>query len=145
MRRASATEAFVSRAYNRTMGMFQVKVRVSNPADPARFFEDLFRVDTGALYSFIPEDRLESIGISSFGERALALADGRTDRRRIGMASFEVEGHGERVPCYVIFAPKGSLQLVGATTLEGLGVTVDPVEPKLKPILAIIGGYRASI
>src|SRR5437870_9189481 len=40
------------RSYN--MGMFQVRVKVSNPTDSSRFFEEDFWVDTGALYSFIP-------------------------------------------------------------------------------------------
>jgi hypothetical protein len=29
--------------------MFQVTVRVANPHDPLRFFDEKFRVDTGAL------------------------------------------------------------------------------------------------
>jgi len=37
------------------MGMFQVRVRVSNPSERSRFFEENFWVDTGALYSFVPE------------------------------------------------------------------------------------------
>src|SRR5262245_10337380 len=44
-------------------GMFQVKVKLANPAQPEKFFEELFWVDTGALYSFVPEDRLHSIGL----------------------------------------------------------------------------------
>jgi len=39
---------------------------------------------------------------------------------------------------------KDSLFPHGATTLENFGVEVDPIEKKLKPILAIIGGYLAS-
>lgn len=44
-----------------TMGMFKVRVRVTNPADETRFFVEEFWVDTGALYSFVPEDRLKPI------------------------------------------------------------------------------------
>jgi len=44
----------------------------------------------------------------------------------------------------VIFAPKGSLFLLGATALENFGVDADPIQKKLKPILAIIGGFLAS-
>ena len=68
------------------MGMFQVRVRVSNPADRSRFFEADFWVDTGALYSFIPEGRLQEIGISPVRARELILADGRRDRRLLGEA-----------------------------------------------------------
>ena len=44
----------------------------------------------------------------------------------------------------MIFAPKGSLLLLGATALENFGVEADPIEKKLKPILAVIGGFLAS-
>ena len=47
---------------NAARGMFKVRVRVTNPSDASGFFEDEFWVDTGALYSFVPEDRLEGIG-----------------------------------------------------------------------------------
>jgi len=46
------------------MGMFRVNVRVTNPRDASLFFEERFWVDTGALYTFVPEDRLEQIGIA---------------------------------------------------------------------------------
>ena len=36
------------------MGMFQVTVKVSNPAPPERVFEERFWVDTGALYTYVP-------------------------------------------------------------------------------------------
>ena len=62
------------------MGMFQVRVRVSNPGERSRFFEESFWVDTGALYSFIPEGRLNEIGIGPLRTRELILADGRRDR-----------------------------------------------------------------
>jgi hypothetical protein len=41
------------------MGMFQIRVKVSNPTERSRFFEEDFWVDTGALYSYVPEGRLK--------------------------------------------------------------------------------------
>ena len=66
------------------MGMFQVRVSVANPSERSRFFEEDFWVDTGALYSFIPEDRLKEIGIQPLLTRELIPADGRHDRRFLG-------------------------------------------------------------
>jgi len=77
-------------------------------------------------------------------ERNLVLADGRPDRRNLGYAVFEIKSLPERAPCPVIFAPEESLYLLGATALENFGLTVDPVGKRLKPILAVIGGFRAS-
>lgn len=41
--------------------MFKKKVRVSNINDNSKYFEADFWVDTGALYSFVPEEYLEKI------------------------------------------------------------------------------------
>jgi len=121
-----------------------VTVTVANPADPQRKFTEVFWVDTGALYSFVPEERLEAIGLTPLRSRDLILADGRQDRRLLGEALFTLPELNETLTCPVVFAPKGSLYLLGATALENFGVDVDPAERRLKPILAIIGGFLAS-
>lgn len=126
------------------MGMFQVRVRVSNPTDRSRFFEENFWVDTGALYSFVPEGRLNEIGISPLRARELILADGRRERRLLGEAVFTVPQLDESLTCPVIFAPADSLYLVGATALENFGVQADPTTQQLKPIASVIGGFLAS-
>ena len=126
------------------MGMFRTKVKVSNSKDPGRFFEEEFWVDTGALYSFAPSDHLERIGVEPLVKRNLILADGRQDTRLLGFCDFEIEDLEGSIPCPVIFAPKDSLFLLGATALEIFGVDADPIQKKLKPILAVIGGFLAS-
>ena len=126
------------------MGMFKKKVKVSNSKAPESFFEEEFWIDTGDLYSFAPEDYLERIGVEPAATRNLVLADGRQETRLLGFCDFEIEGLQGRIPCPVIFAPKGSLFLIGATALENFGVEVDPIHKTLKPILAVIGGFLAS-
>ena len=126
------------------MGMFKKRVKVSNSKDPTQFFEEEFWVDTGALYSFVPEDYLERIGAEPSVKRNLILADGREDTRLLGFCNFEIEGLEGIIPCPVIFAPKGSLFLIGATALENFGVEVDPIQKKLRPILTVIGGFLSS-
>jgi predicted aspartyl protease len=126
------------------MGMFLVRVRVSNPADRSRFFEEDFWVDTGALYSFIPEGRLQEIGISPVRARELIRADGRRDRRLLGEAVLAISQLNESLTCPVIFAPADSLYLLGATALENFGVQADPTTQQLKPTAAVIGGFLAS-
>ncbi len=124
--------------------MFKKKVKISNSKNPKQFFEKEFWVDTAALYSFIPENYLERIDIAPSSKRNLLLADGRTDTRLFGFCDFQIEGLEGSIPCPVIFAPKGSLFLLGATALENFGVDADPIQKKLKPILAIIGGFIGS-
>jgi hypothetical protein len=67
--------------------------------------------------------------------------------RRFGVSILKIlpiEGIECNIPYPVIFAPKDSLFLIGATALENFGVAVDPIEKKIKPILAIIGAFLAS-
>ncbi len=129
---------------DKKIGMLKVKARVANPADPKRFFEEEFWVDTGALHSFIPEDRLQAIGVEALYTREFVLADGRRDRRLLGSASFTIPDLKETLPCLVIFGPKDSLCLLGSTTLENFGVDVDPSNGKLKPVLGIIAASAAG-
>lgn len=130
--------------YPYLVGMFQVRVRVSNPKEPGRSFDEDFWVDTGALYSFIPEDRLKTIGLEPVGHRDLIFADGRRDRRLLGEALLSVEGLTDTLTCPVVFAPQGSLYLLGATALENFGVGADAAAKRLRPILGIIGGFLGS-
>jgi predicted aspartyl protease len=127
-----------------TKGMFQIRVRVSNPSERSRFFEEDFWVDTGALYSFIPEGRLKEIGISPLRWRELILTDGRRDRRLLGEAVLTISQLDESLTCPVIFAPADSLCLLGATALENFGVQADPTTQQLRPVTALIGGFLAS-
>jgi len=126
------------------MGMMKARVKVANSKDPKRSFEEEFWVDTGELYSFVPEDRLEGIGVEPSATRKLILADGRQETRLLGFCDLQVEGLEGSIPCPVVFAPKGSLFLLGATALENFGVEVDPIHKRLKPILAVMGGFVAS-
>ena len=124
--------------------MFQVRVRVSNPSERSRYFDENFWVDTGALYSFIPEGRLNEIGISPLRTREFIFADGRRDRRSLGEAVLTIPQLDESLTCPVIFAPADSLYRLGATALENFGVEADPTTQQLKPIIAVIGGFLAS-
>jgi predicted aspartyl protease len=121
------------------MGTFQVQVTVANPASPEQKFTEAFWVDTGALYTFVPEDRLRAIGLQPRFVRDFILPDGRRDRRPVGEASVTIEGLNETITCLVVFAPPGSLLLLGATTLENFSVEADPTNRRLRPVTAVIG------
>ena len=100
-------------------------------------------MDTGALYSLVPESRLSEIGIGPLRARDLILADGRRDRRLLGEAVFTIPQLEESLTCPVIFAPADSLYLLGATALENFGVRADPTTQQLRPVAAVIGGFVA--
>ena len=126
------------------MGMFKQTVKISNPKDKELSYTGNFWVDTGALYSFIPEDILKAIHLEPIDKRNIIFADGRTETRLFGACDFEIEGLVGAIPCPVIFAPENSLLLLGATAMENFGVDADPINKRLKPILSVIGGFIAS-
>lgn len=126
------------------MGMFQVSVSVANPMSPELSFREPFWVDTGALYSFAPEDRLAAIGVEPKFTRDFVFADGRRERRLVGEAAFAIEGVDETITCLVVFGPPGSLYLLGATALENFGMQADPTTQRLRPITAVIGAAGRS-
>ncbi|HRU05390.1 MAG TPA: hypothetical protein P5137_06405 [Candidatus Brocadiia bacterium] len=117
--------------------MLKKRVKVCASKDPSRFFEEEFRVDSGALCSFVPEDALERIGAQPAATRTLAMADGRQETR---LLDFQIGGPRGAIPWPVVFAPQGPLCLLGAMALENFGVEADPLNKRLKPILAVIGG-----
>ena len=87
-------------------------------------------VDTGSELSWIPEGILLKIGVTP-EKRAIefSLADGRTVSREVGFALIYVAG---RVTTdEVVFAKEGDLQILGARTLEGLNLAVDPARKRL--------------
>ncbi|MCL5991210.1 MAG: aspartyl protease family protein [Bacteroidetes bacterium] len=127
------------------MGMFQKRVKVFNPIDNNKFFEENFWIDTGALYTLIPQNMLEKIDFEPEGTKNLIFANGKTDRKLLPISKFEIEGLPDRITCPVIAGSTGSLYLLGATALENFGVEADPINKELKPIFAIIGGFRGSI
>jgi predicted aspartyl protease len=127
------------------MGMFKVPVRVANPSDPSRVFEQDFWVDTGAFHSMIPEDRLHEIGIVPIRTMRTVLADGRESRNLLGEVKLSIPDLEAPMTCAVFFGPPGSLFLLGATSLEAFAVQADPVTQTLKPITVILAALAAPI
>lgn len=114
------------------MGVTFVKVKVANPADPSRAVEEQFLVDSGAVYSLVPRTDLERIGIEPHSRRSFILANGEQVEQEIGSAIFEYQG--QRGDSLVIFGEEGDSPLLGATTLEGFGLVLDPFRRELKPL-----------
>jgi len=114
------------------MGTFAVKVTVLNSLDPSKSATVECLVDTGAAYSQLPSDMLDSLGITHFDERPCIFADGRRSMCRVGRAEFTYDSR--QTPALVIFGEPDAPALLGAMTLEGLGLGVDPIGKRLIPI-----------
>jgi predicted aspartyl protease len=86
-------------------------------------------VDTGSEATWVPRTILESLGIQPEKAVRFRVADGRTIERQAGFAVVHV--NGAQTADDVVFAEPGDLVLLGARTLEGLNLKVDPVRHAL--------------
>jgi len=118
------------------MGITFVKVKVFNPADSSKVKEVELLVDSGAVYTMVPGDILRSMDIEPHSERTFILANGEEVTRKIGTAAFEYQGR--RGDSLVIFGEEGDSLLLGATTLEGFGLIIDPFRRELKPLPMVL-------
>jgi clan AA aspartic protease len=91
-----------------------------------------FLIDSGAVYSLVPGKRLKSIGIRPYKTLDFTLADGSIVTRDVDDAYFEYRGEGGAAP--VIFGEDGDEPLLGATTLESLGLVLNPFQRELHPM-----------
>jgi len=89
-------------------------------------------VDSGAVYSVVPTPILEKLGIRPLAEQEFRLANGAKIVRKKGIALFR---YGERVGgADVVFGEEGDSTLLGAFTLEALGLVLDPLKRELRPL-----------
>ena len=117
------------------MGMTHVDVTIRNPADAERSWQGKFLVDTGAIDSLVPRSRLAAIGVSPEGQRTYELADGT--KEKMDIAGARIEFMGEFTNGDVIFAPDDTEPLLGVTTLESVGIEIDPRNQRLKKLPSV--------
>lgn len=121
------------------MGMLVVKIQVS-AMDGGETKEVEAIVDTGSAYTMLPGSWLRELGVVPIGTRPLDLADGRRVLMNYGRAWVTVEGESEVT--LVVFGEDDGPALLGAYTLEGLALAVDPVKQRLVPTALIM--YRLA-
>jgi clan AA aspartic protease len=114
------------------MGLTFLPVRVGNPANGHRVEEVNCLVDSGAIYSLIPGRVLRRLGIKPHSTREFVLANGEVTTRRLATATFEYQG--KRGDSMVVVGETGDDPLLGATTLEGFGLVLDPFRRELRPM-----------
>ena len=114
------------------MGTFSVKLRVWNPAQPCGVEElDAF-VDTGAAFSWISHARLERIGVKMNRQMPFRRIEGQVLR---DLATVYVATEGRSALENVVMAEAGETEVLGSHTIDGFGLTVDPVQRKLVPAI----------
>ena len=110
------------------MGLFNVPIGVGDPqGERFQIVETL--VDTGATFSIVPAPILDSLGVEAQHSGSFELADGSFRDYRIGETILRVEG--VEVHSAVVFGDENMEPILGAYTLERVGLGVDPARQRL--------------
>lgn len=122
------------------MGTFHVGARIENVVDRSRGASlPKLLVDTGSEYTWVPGTTLEKLGVGrEKKDLEFVMANGQRVTRSVGFAIIRVDK--SFTVDEVVFAERGDLLLLGARTLEGLSLTIDP----RKKILVAAGPLPAA-
>ena len=112
------------------MGTFYWPIEVGS-MDGSTFETVDAMVDTGAFYTKLPASQLRRIGVVPNRRRRFRLGDGRIVERETGPAIVRVAG--EETYTIVVFGEEDTSPLLGAYTLEGAALVVDPQGQLLAP------------
>jgi aspartyl protease family protein len=121
------------------MGNFRVPIQVGSRGGN-RFAPLDALVATGATYTWIPRDVLETAGVTPEEEWPFVLADGREVRYEVAWIAIRI---GERVqPTIAVFGEPDTEPLLGAFTLEGFLLAADPVNRRLISVPGLLKGLE---
>ena len=113
------------------MGTFNWPIRLES-VDGERSLQLDALVDTGSFYTIVPSSLLRRLKTVPAEEVRVELADGSRVVWDVGEARATIDGR--TVTTLVVFGEDGVDPVLGAYTLEGLRLAVDPVRETLEPI-----------
>jgi hypothetical protein len=92
-------------------------------------------VVTGASYSWVSRARLEPLDVHPVRRMQFRTIEGKTIERDLVPVFVAADGFtgGDNI----VMAEPGDMEVIGAHTLESLGLTVDPVGKKLVPAVGL--------
>lgn len=123
------------------VGHFRESIEISPLAGGATHRVDAL-VDTGATYTWIPRDILDTLGIVAGREQPFILADGQQVTYPVAWIRARLRGRAD--PTLVVFGEPGSEPILGVVTLEEHGLGVDPVNRRLIPVPGLLKSGRAA-
>jgi predicted aspartyl protease len=91
-----------------------------------------FLVDSGAVFTVLPESLWRRLRLTPERTAEFTLADGTTITRGISECRLTVQGQTATSP--VVLGGPGDVPLLGAVTLETLGLMLNPLSRELLPM-----------
>ncbi len=116
------------------MGVTLVEGMVEGPTGKQRNVR--FLVDSGASYSLLPNNDWQAIELSPKRSMTFTLADGTTVERQVSECRIELPQGEGYTP--VILGEPGDEALLGAVTLEILGLVLNPFSRTLQPMRMLL-------
>ena len=113
------------------MGTFNLTIQIAN-LNGEHFKDVEVMVDTGATTTVVPRSTLEGLDIQPDIRRTFEYAGG--ERVQLDMAEARAQVDGIETNTWVIFGEEGMSPLLGAYTLEGVFLGVDPYNERLTPV-----------
>ena len=118
------------------LGYVRVHATIANPLKRTLKMEFEFIVDAGAIYTVISKKVAEGIELKELSKRKFRKGSGIVE---LPVAEAYLTLGGEGVTTLVAITHDDEMPLLlGVTTLELLGLQVDPVNGKLKPLELLI-------
>lgn len=117
------------------MGTFRVTIEVGDPQGQRWEAVEAW-VDTGASHTLVPESLLRRLDVPAHDRWPFRLADESIVEREVGQTWLRVQG--QAVIRIVVFGANGEQPLLGAETLEGLRLGVDPLGHRLIPVPGLL-------
>lgn len=115
------------------MGTFFVEALLAAPGQPERGEPLKLLVDTGSTYTWVSRALLGRLGVHPTERRRLITIEGTVAERDAAEVLITLEGRTLHTVC--LFGEAGDLDVLGAYTLEGFGLAVDPVQRRLIPAI----------
>ena len=122
------------------MGLTYIRagLRKSEGRGPTRAVR--FLVDSGAIYSVLPEDIWRALRLKPEREVEFTLADGTSITRGVSECRFEIGGAAATSP--VVLGEESDGPLLGAVTLETLGLMLNPLTREVLPMRMSLSHLR---
>jgi clan AA aspartic protease len=117
------------------MGTFKIAIEIGDPKGE-HFKEVEALVDTGATLTSVPAALLTRLSVEPVRRGTFEFADGRRAEMDIGETKVKVDG--VETTAAVLFGEEGAPPLLGAMTLEGLLLGVDPFNRRLVPVTGML-------
>lgn len=125
------------------MGVTYIHARLRRPDGRGRPRDERFLVDSGAIYSVLPERTWRALRLKAERTVEFTLADGTPIERRVSECRFEIREHAATSP--VVLGEGHDGALLGAVTLETLGLMLNPLTREILPMQLVLSRVRPSI